>query len=113
MAAQRNKAVGNDLHNEGVPAVSESPTVVPVTLNSVTVDGIVEVTLSTTIKVNLGNYESKDIFGSAKARFHEGKSPEEAGEFLLDFIYGAANDELVGAKELAPKGSAVHKIVTN
>lgn len=112
MAAQRNSNRGDEVYGESATALPESSSVAPTTITSRTVDGTVEVTVSTTLKVNLGNYESKDIFGSAKGRFAEDTSPESAGEFLLDFIYGAVNDELAVAKELAPNSSAVHKIVT-
>ena len=77
----------------------------------VPIDGGVEVTVSTSFKVNLGNYESKDIFGAAKARFAADADPEEIGAFLFDRVYGAMGLELEQAAMLAPKGSAVKRIV--
>ena len=110
--ASRNTHVSDSVHTKSDGAVQESKEL-PVTVTTMTVDGIVEVTVSTSLKVNLGNYETKDSFGSAKGRFPENTDPGVAGEFLLDFIYGALNDELTLAKDLAPKTSAVHRIATN
>lgn len=109
VSRQGQETVRDEIQGKTGGVLQVSPTVI----ESVTVDGILEVTVSSSFKVNLGNYESKDCFASVKGKFSESTSPTTAGEFLFDHVYAVLNDELNAAKELAPKNSSIHHIFTN
>lgn len=80
------------------------------TVESVTIDGVVEITVSTGIKANVGNYESKDTFGSIKGRFAEGTDPDAVSDFLFDKLYAVLSPELLLIKDWTSKGSIVRKL---
>lgn len=56
--------------------------------------------MSTAFQVNLGNYENKSIFGSAKARFAATEEPEKVAEYLWDRVYATISPELEQAANL-------------
>lgn len=67
-------------------------------------DGAIEVTVSTAFHVNLGNFENKDAFASAKARFAADADPEQVAQYLWDRVYTSISPELEQAADLT-----VHK----
>lgn len=67
-------------------------------------DNEIEVTVSTSFQVNLGNFENKNTFASAKARFAADADPEGAAAYLWDRVYTSMLPELEQAADLT-----VHK----
>lgn len=85
----------------------------PVKTTIVPVDGNINLTVTSEITVSTGNYESKKFGGSAGGIFDASLDPEAVGEYLLDYLYVAIDDELSLAKTFAkfnPK-SVIHHIV--
>lgn len=106
MAAQRNSTVGDAVQSESRTVIQES---VP-SVESVTIDGVLEITVSTSVKVNVGNYESKDTFGSVKGRFKEGTSADDVSVFLFNRLYATLSEELDYLKGLAIDNSFIHNL---
>jgi hypothetical protein len=85
----------------------------PVTLEVTPVDGNLKISVVSEITVSTGNYESKRFGGSIEGIFDASLEPEAVGEYLLDYLYAAIDDELSLAKTFAkfnPK-SVIHHIV--
>lgn len=70
-------------------------------------DNEIEVTVSTSFQVNLGNFENKNTFASAKARFAADADVDEVTEYLWDRVYATLAPELEQASELTVNSSAV------
>lgn len=70
-------------------------------------DGAIEVTVSTSFQVNLGNFENKQTFTSAKGRFSVDADPEGVAEYLWDRVYATVAPELEQAANLTVHKSAV------
>lgn len=123
MAAQRSKARGNELHVESNGAVSEAESSELSTTAKITPLGNeVEVVVSTSYQVNLGNYENKTSFASAKARFAADGDQEEQVAHLWDRVYTALAPELEMAASLTTlksnirgdkDGTFIHLIVSD
>ena|SRR5260221_13890584 len=105
---QRKEAVDDAVHSESSGAV---PAVEPTILNTVAeikpLDNAIEVTVSTSFQVNLGNFENKNTFTSAKARFAADADPEGVAEYLWDRVYATVAPELEQAANLTVHKSQV------
>lgn len=66
--------------------------------------------MSTSIKVNVGNFESKDTFASIKGRFKETTSPDDVSVFLFNRLYATLSEELDYLKGLAIDKSFIHTL---
>lgn len=120
---QRKENVGNELHDEGsgvVPAVE--PSVLSTTAKVTPLDNEVEIVVSSSFQVNLGNYENKSSFTSAKARFAADGDQEEQIAYLWDRVYAALAPELEMAASLTTlssgrrsdkEGTFIHLIVSD
>lgn len=110
MATKGQSTVKHELHSTSGGVVPE----LDATVESVTIDGVVEITVSTGIKANVGNYESKDTFGSIKGKFSEGTDPASVSTFLFDRLYEVLSPELEIVQDLVAKkdkpGSVVNKL---
>lgn len=60
---------------------------------------LAELTYSFTCKVNLGNYESCDVFLAAKALVEEGENPESVYAELREWVKGKVREERREIKE--------------
>lgn len=120
---QRKEAVGDELHGESsgvVPTAEPSELSTTVDINK-PIDGVIEVAVSTSFHVNLGNYESKDAFASAKARFADTGDVELQAAHLWDRVYATIAPELEMAASLTvhasktrgdKEGTFIHLIVS-
>lgn len=95
MAIKRNPAVSDEIQPESAGVIQGTTDVV-----TRTVDGKVEVVVSTAYKINMMNYEDTSVFGSAKGIFHEDSDMEANGDFLFDMIYAALRNEIHAKMEL-------------
>lgn len=120
---QRKEAVDDEVHSESSGTV---PAAQPNSLSTTAVirplDNEIEVTVSTAFHVNLGNFENKDAFASAKARFAADDDPEAAATYLWDRVYIAISPELEQAASLTvheskirgeKDGTFIHILVTD
>lgn len=86
-----------------LPNLSVSPGILGDTL---------EVTLSRSFKVNMGNYEATDTFAAVKTTVASNVDMEELGHQLAEVLDSLQNDDLALAKSLTKeKNSQVHKLV--
>lgn len=63
--------------------------------------------MSTSFQVNLGNFENKNTFASAKARFAADSDPDGVTEYLWDRVYATIAPELEQAANLTVNKSSV------
>lgn len=108
MAAQRSKARGNELHVESNGIVSDTqPSVLNTTATVKPLDNEVEIVVSSSFQVNLGNFENKSSFASTKARFAADGDEEAQIAYLWDKVYAALAPELEMAAALTVHKSTV------
>lgn len=108
MAAQRTKNRGDELHVESNGTVSDTEQSVLSTTAKITpLDNEVEVVVSSSFQVNLGNFENKSSFASAKARFAADGDEEAQVAYLWDKVYAALAPELEMAASLTVHKSTV------
>jgi hypothetical protein len=108
VATQRTKVEPNEVHGESsdtVPTTEPSDLVTQVKV--VPLNGEVEVTVSTSFQVNLGNFENKQAFASAKARFSTDTDTRAASDYLWDRVYSSLAPELEQAADLTVHSSKV------
>ena len=102
MAAKRTSTKTDTVHSEGSEPVQEA-TVVAIK----PIDGKLEITVSTGLQVNLGNFENKSVFGSAKGVFDAEADVDGVAEYLWDRIYATIAPELEQAADLTTLTSTV------
>jgi len=108
MAATRSKNRADTVHDESSGTVQEpEPSNLNTTVTVRPLDNEIEVTVSTSFQVNLGNFENKQTFTSAKARFAADTDPEAAAEYLWDRVYTTMAPELEQAANLTVHKSTV------
>lgn len=114
---QGTKTVGDAVHTES-PAVVQGTTEAAVIAmpNLSVAPGILgdtlEITLSRSFKINMGNYESTDTFAAVKTTVASGVDMIEVGHQLTEVLDRVQADDLAMAKANLPKGavSQVQKI---
>jgi hypothetical protein len=102
LAAKRTTAQPDTVHGEGSEPVQEASVV-----EIKPVDGLLEITVSTGFQVNLGNFEHKSMFGSAKGKFTVSDKVEDVAEYLWNRVYDTLAPELQQAADLTTQSSKV------
>lgn len=114
---QGTKTVADTVHTEspGVVSATSEAAVIPMPTLSVTpgiLGDTLEVTLSRSFKINMGNYEATDTFAAVKTTVVTGVDMLEVGHQLTEVLDRIQADDLAMAKANLPKGavSQVQKI---
>lgn len=108
MAAQRTKTRGDAVHDESNGAVPDAePSILSTTAKITPLDNEVEIVVSSSFQVNLGNFENKSSFASTKARFAADGDEEAQVAYLWDKVYAALAPELEMAAALTVHKSTV------
>ncbi len=107
---KRQETDGDTVHSESsgaVPSMQQSD----VTHSVVPMDGFYEYTVTSTIKVNYGNFEGVNPFAAVKARFAADVPIEDVAKDMDERAFTLLSPQLEAASVVAQKSSFVHSLI--